>query len=283
MDAFRDNKFSRIINRIVNNFGFYFSISLGVFIFILFFQPFPLESFDFNNSLIITAGMAVIVLFVIIIVRNLLPYVFFRRLDPVLPPYSDSIFILILSSLAMTFFIRYVGHVSISFYIMSKVIFICLVPPALIWVSDMIRALKNENISFADEKGKMENQIKQYEEGYLNKTIDFALEGPGNSLSLLIPDIVFIKSADNYVEIVFLEGDILQRQLIRSSLKNVEQMLKPYPDFLRCHRICLVNRAFIEKLSRKLNNYTLIIKGHDEQIPVSRQYLVSIREALQSE
>jgi hypothetical protein len=280
MDAFRDNKPGRIINMLIKDFGFYFSISLGLFIFILFFQPFPIDHFDFNNGLLFTAGQAAIILLVIIFVRNILPSFFSRRPDPVLPNYFDSIIMLIFSSLAIAFFLRYVGGINISFFIMSKVIFICLVPPAVIRVGDIIRGLKDANKSLGDEKLKIEMKAEQYKEEYLNKTMDFALEGQGRSLSLLISDIAFIKSADNYVEIVYIEGDVYKRQLIRTTLKNIEQMLKPYEDFLRCHRICIVNRNFIDKLSRKFNNHILFIRGYDEQIPVSRQYLVGIREAI---
>ncbi|HEY3389606.1 MAG TPA: LytTR family transcriptional regulator DNA-binding domain-containing protein, partial [Prolixibacteraceae bacterium] len=63
-------------------------------------------------------------------------------------------------------------------------------------------------------------------------------------------------------------------------LKNIEQQLKPYPNFIRCHRICIVNTYYIEKLNRKFSNYWLTIKGSEELIPVSRQYLLKLKEAI---
>ena len=280
MDAFRDNALSRVIRLIMNDFGLYFSISLGVFIFILFFQPFPIDSFDFNNSLLVTAGMAVIVLFTIIFVRNILPSFFRHRPEPSLPLFTDSAIILIFSTVAFAFYLRYVGSVSISFYIMSKVFFICLVPPVVIRIFDFIRDMKKLNESLLTEKGEIQKQVDKYEEDYLNKTLDFIPEGSGESMSLLLSDIAIVKSADNYVEIVYVEDKIFKRKLLRSTLKNVEQMLKPYGNFIRCHRICIVNTLFIEKLNRKFNNNWLTIRGYDEQIPVSRQYILKIREAL---
>ncbi len=48
-------------------------ISLGIFLFILFFQPFPLEEFGFNNRLLIVAGLGGIVLLLSVIMRTFFP------------------------------------------------------------------------------------------------------------------------------------------------------------------------------------------------------------------
>jgi DNA-binding LytR/AlgR family response regulator len=92
-------------------------------------------------------------------------------------------------------------------------------------------------------------------------------------------EIALIKSADNYVEIVFLETNNFKKKLLRNTLKHIEQQLKPHSNFIRCHRICIVNTKYIEKLTKNYNNHWIIIKGYDEQIPVSRQYLLKLKES----
>jgi DNA-binding LytR/AlgR family response regulator len=95
----------------------------------------------------------------------------------------------------------------------------------------------------------------------------------------LIADVAFIKSADNYVEIVYVEGDTYKKKLIRNTLKNIELQIKQYSNFIRCHRISIVNFHFIEKLNSNYGNHWITIKGYEEHIPVSRQYLLKLKES----
>jgi DNA-binding LytR/AlgR family response regulator len=82
------------------------------------------------------------------------------------------------------------------------------------------------------------------------------------------------------VEIVYKEGESCKKKLIRNTLRNIETQIKQYTNFIRCHRTCIVNVHFIERLDRDSNNHWLIIRGFDETIPVSRQFLLKVKEAL---
>lgn len=188
--------------------------------------------------------------------------------------------ILALSSVAFAFYLHYVGFVSISFYIMFKVVLICLAPPVALGLYDSNNDLRQQNELLIFEKKIIQKQIEKYEEDYLNKSIEFSSDNSLENLTLLIADIAFIKSADNYVEIVYKESDNFKKKLIRNTLKNIEQQIKQYSNFIRCHRICIVNMHYIEKLNTSYNSHWLTIKGYNEQIPVSRQYLLKLKEAL---
>ena len=157
---------------------------------------------------------------------------------------------------------------------------ICLAPSVALRLNDMIQGLRIQNEALIIEKKIIQKQLEKYEEDYLNKSIEFISESRNENLNLLIADVAFIKSADNYVEIAYMEGSDLKKKLLRNTLKNIEQQIKPYSNFIRCHRICIVNLHFIEKLNTSYNNHWLTIKGFNEQIPVSRQYMLKLREAL---
>jgi DNA-binding LytR/AlgR family response regulator len=92
--------------------------------------------------------------------------------------------------------------------------------------------------------------------------------------------VAFIRSADNYVEIVYRESEVSKKKLIRNTLKNIEQQIKIYSNFTRCHRICIINTHFIDRLEKSADNHWIIIKGYDEKIPVSRPYLLKIKELM---
>ena len=254
-------------------------ISIGIFLFVLFFQPFPLYRFDFNNKLLFVAGLGAIVFLFMVLVRIVLSLII-NNDESVIPAYLTGFIILVMSSVAFAFYLRYVGGVSISFYIMFKVVLICLAAPVTLRIFDTNLELRQQNELLIQERKTVQRQVEKCEEDYLNKSIEFVGENNVESLSLLIVDVVFIKSADNYVEIVYKEDDIFKRKLIRNTLKNIEHLIRPYTNFIRCHRICIVNMHYIEKLNKSYNNHWLTIKGYEERIPVSRQYLLKIKEAI---
>ncbi|MBI4646738.1 MAG: LytTR family transcriptional regulator DNA-binding domain-containing protein [Bacteroidia bacterium] len=277
-----NKKLSQIINLLAHEFRLYLSIGIGVFLFILFFQPFPLERFDFSNKLLFIAGLGGIIFLSMLLSRIVILWliqnnyqiyreVFFRS-------YLKGFIILAASSVAFPFYLCYVGDVNITFYLMSKVILICLAAPVILWIYDTLWELKKQNESLVKEKEMMQKQVEKYEEDYQNKSIEFISDNNTEKFNILISEIAFIKSADNYVEFVYKEGDIFKKKLLRNTLKNIEQQIKQFSNFIRCHRICIVNIRYIEKFNRNYNNHWLTIKGYDEQIPVSRQYLLKIKE-----
>lgn len=277
-------KLDQLIEDLKEELGLLLSISFGVFLFVLFFQPFPFVGFDFNNSLLFVGGMGTIIFFIMVLVRITIPRLFRRNNQEIkefiLPPYFSGFVIFIFSAVALVFYIRYVGTVSITFFITFKVVLVCLTPPLILNFFDLVNELKEQNELLVVEKKIFQKQVEKYEEDNLNKSIDFTSENNSENLTLLISEVALIKSADNYVEIVYKEGNNYKKKLIRNTLKNIEIQIKQYSNFLRCHRICIVNLHYIERLTRSNNNHLLIIKGFDEQVPVSRQYLIKLKEAL---
>lgn len=53
-------------------------------------------------------------------------------------------------------------------------------------------------------------------------------------------------------------------------------------NFIRCHRTSIVNNFYIEKLVKSYSGYSLKLSCLDEDVPVSRQYLMPIKEAISS-
>jgi DNA-binding LytR/AlgR family response regulator len=279
-----NKKYNQLINLLNEELGLFLSISLGVFLFVLFFQPFPLDRFDFNNRLLFVAGLGAIIFLFIFIARIVIPWLIQNNdqndNEHVWPSYLSSFIILALSSVSFAFYLRYVGLVGISFYVMLKVVLICMIPPIILKLYDKINELRHQNAALILEKKIILKQVEKYEEDYLNKSIEFISENSSENLSLLIADVAFIKSADNYVEITYKEGDSFKKKLIRNTLKNIEQQIGQYSNFIRCHRICLVNMHYVEKLNTSYSNHWLTIIGYHEQIPVSRQYLLKLKESL---
>jgi DNA-binding LytR/AlgR family response regulator len=277
-----DTNLDHLVALIKKELRLLLSISFGIFLFVLFFEPFPLERFDFNNRLIFVAGLAGIIFLLMAVVRIILRWFIPEYGQPNYEPlsYMGGFTILGLSSVAIAFYLRYVGGTEISFHIMAKVLLICLAPPVVLRLSDLFQELKEQNESLLSQKETMQSRVQQYEEDYLNKSVEFTADNNAENLVLPVAEAVLMRSADNYVEIVYREGDHFKKKLLRTTLRNIEQQTKPFSNFTRCHRTYIVNTFYIEKLHRKFNNHWLTIKGYPEEIPVSRQYLLKIKEIL---
>lgn len=110
--------------------------------------------------------------------------------------------------------------------------------------------------------------IKQKQEKQATHSlISFISENKKEEIHVKPEKFLFLKAAGNYVEVHFLEGNKKRYQLIRSSLKIIEEQYKEHPNFRRCHRSYIINPLKIEKVSRAKGKSSIQVEG--EQIPVS--------------
>lgn len=89
------------------------------------------------------------------------------------------------------------------------------------------------------------------------------------TLSLHLPDLLFIEADDNYSTVFWKNGHGIQKKLLRVNLKNIEnQINNAYA--IRCHRSYIINVNAISNISGNANGYKLQILDTDFFIPVSR-------------
>jgi len=91
-----------------------------------------------------------------------------------------------------------------------------------------------------------------------------------DTLTIDLNDLLFIESADNYSEVVFLKEKKAQKTLLRGSLSRMEEQLT-YP-VVRCHRSYIVNLQLVERISGNAQGYKLLLKDWPEPIPVARRF-----------
>jgi hypothetical protein len=259
-----------------------FAISLGVFLFILFFNPFSLNNPNQNNQLLVILGLGGIIFFLMALFYVVLPFIFPKLLTPdesmEEPEYIIGLIVWVLTSVAFVFYLHFVGRIELSFYMVFKAIVVCLVPLAIYWIIQTRTILKHHILILNHEVERMQFALSgQIKNKFQEKTV-IESENKSESIAVMLSDIILIRSADNYVELVYLENEELKRKLLRNTLKNVENHLNQFPFFLRCHRTTLINTGFIERLFRNYTGVMIKIKGYDIEIPVSRQYLLKVKE-----
>ncbi len=97
-------------------------------------------------------------------------------------------------------------------------------------------------------------------------------------LLLHIDNFLFASSADNYVEINYVEGKQLHKILIRNSLKNIENSLHNSP-IMRCHRSYILNTIKVESAKKTTSGFDVKLQNISNIIiPVSKSYVSELKK-----
>jgi hypothetical protein len=126
-------------------------------------------------------------------------------------------------------------------------------------------------IYYKNQKAEIEQLQTKISKPSEKKLIAFKDENHKIKFSVLGKDLLLIESTDNYVSVFYILNDKVQRQLLRNTLKNLEELLKENY-IIRCHRSYMVNPKnveFVKKEGKKLN---IKVRLMDKTIPVSQKY-----------
>lgn len=105
----------------------------------------------------------------------------------------------------------------------------------------------------------------------VTENIELTAENEKDKLVLKATDLLYIESADNYSNVVFVENGKTKRQLIRSSLKRLESQVS-HPFIVRCHRTYIVNLKNVIKVEGNAAGYKLQLGSDADAVPVSRGF-----------
>ena len=114
-------------------------------------------------------------------------------------------------------------------------------------------------------------------------TETFFSDSNSDKIDLHPDDIMLVKSADNYVNFIYKDGEEVRQKMLRNTLTKILSQLRKHPEFVRCHRTCIINSFFIVNLTNNYKGYRLQLLDYEEEIPVSRQYILAVKEFIDSE
>ena len=107
------------------------------------------------------------------------------------------------------------------------------------------------------------------------------LEGTTNEhVSLQIADLLYIEAVGNYVKVVSKRDEELQTNMLRATMKQMEEALQAYPMIVRCHRAFMINLGQVELISSNSRAMQLIMRHSHDAIPVSRSHVHKLKELL---
>ena len=102
------------------------------------------------------------------------------------------------------------------------------------------------------------------------------------SVTLQVSQLLYIEAVGNYVKVCHLRDDQVHTDMLRATMKQMEETLHDYPMIVRCHRAFLVNLGQVEQIISHSGSTQLVIKHCHESLPVSRSNMSTIKAALKS-
>ena len=113
---------------------------------------------------------------------------------------------------------------------------------------------------------------------------ELKLTGTTNeSVTLHISHLLFIEAVGNYVKVCHLRDGQVRTDMLRATMKQMEETLKGYPMIVRCHRAFLVNLGQVEQIISHSGSTQLLIKNCHESLPVSRSNMAQVKAAIKRE
>ena len=125
------------------------------------------------------------------------------------------------------------------------------------------------------------NEMEQSSEKPLQQEI--TLTGTTNeSVTLQISHLLYIEAVGNYVKVCHLCDGQARSDMLRATMKQMEETLQDYPMIVRCHRAFLVNLGQVEQIVSHSGSTQLLIRQCHESLPVSRSNMTQVKSAITS-
>ena len=139
----------------------------------------------------------------------------------------------------------------------------------------------NEQLKEMQSEKLSEKSLQQTPESSACQNQELTLTGTTNeSVTLQISHLLYIEAVGNYVKVSHLRNDQVHTDMLRATMKQMEETLQGYPMIVRCHRAFLVNLGQVEQIISHSGSTQLLIKHCQESLPVSRSNMAQVRAAI---
>ncbi len=155
--------------------------------------------------------------------------------------------------------------------------------PIIILVFYFERILRRKNHLRAIE---IINELKtnqQSEQKRNNNLIYTFAKNTKDEIKIAENELLFVKAEGNYCLLTYRRKSIVMKQLIRSSLKDIEQILSKSNHFLRCHKSYIVNLDKISNITGNAKGYTFYLNETENTIPASRNLSKSLIDTIKKQ
>ncbi len=258
-----------------------FFISIGIFIFLLLFQPININELPNQQKIYLMMGIAIITFLSLslnlLIIPSLAPRIFLRREWIVWKEILWNLWILFTIALGYLASYKILGILVFDLNMVMKLLLIAIVPLTVLIIFNQDRLLRS-HLKTANE---MNTRLKE-SKTEAEKLVHFDSEYQKDKLSIKVKFLLLIRSADNYIEVFWKDGNVTKSQLIRSSLTRAQELLEEYTYIFKCHRSFLVNVHYIDRVEGNSQGYRLFFENLDFEVPVSKISIDHLKELIRS-
>lgn len=256
-----------------------FFISMGVFVFLFLFQPLQIDALETREKYFLVIGLGIITFLSLSLNLLILPSLFSKILNGSSWNVKKEILwdLWILFTVGFGYFLYYkaLGIMAFGFEMIITMILIAIVPTSVLIVFNRNRLLRS-NLKTANELNIKLREHKSIQD----KLVHFISDYQKDNLSIKVSLILFIRSANNYIEVFWKEAQAVKSQLVRCSLTKAEELLKEDKFIFKCHRSYLANVNHIEKIEGSQQGYRLFFDKVDSPVPVSKNYAEKLKELI---
>lgn len=266
-------------NDLKHNTKIIFFLSVGVFGFLFLFQPLQINELGTRDKYFLVIGLGVITFLSLSLNLLILPSLFPGILRGTSWNVKKEILwdIWILFTVCVGYFLYYkaLGIMEFGFEMIISMVLIATVPISVLIVLNRNRLLRS-HLNLARELN-----IKLKENKSLpDKLVHFVSDYQKDNLSIKVSMILFVRSANNYIEVFWKEEQGVKSQMVRCSLTKAEEILKEDKFIFKCHRSYLANINHIDKIDGSPQGYRLYFEKVDFQVPVSKNYADKLKELI---
>ncbi|MCR9173930.1 MAG: LytTR family transcriptional regulator [bacterium] len=142
-------------------------------------------------------------------------------------------------------------------------------------------------LSVLTNHSRLRNKYERYSDDLSKEIIghsaniqQFSISSASESVLLSTESFLYAKAADNYLEVVHMDGETLKREVIRKTLKSASEELGHFEHIFQVHRSYLVNLERVSRFSGNAQGLKLHFEETDSVVPVSRNLTNAMKERL---
>jgi len=253
-------------------------MSFFVFAFLAIFRPFGLS--NESNAILLCAGYG-LTCFIVMFVLNVI-------LIPLLPGFFDENDWLVWKEIVwVTINVSFIGLANAFYSAWTLKLEFTLDVVGTFQFYTVAVALLPIILSVLTNYTRLRNKYERYSNnlskdvvGHSKDVLEFSISSGNETLSLNTESFLFAKSSDNYLEVVYQDGESLKREVLRKTLKSASDDLEALEHIFQVHRSYLVNLERVSKFSGNAQGLKLHFDETDSVVPVSRNLTNALKERL---
>jgi len=256
-----------------------FFISIGVPLFLILLQPFDISLLPKQDKYFLIIAFGVITFLALslhlLFIPSLFPKTFTSSKWNVKKEIFWNSWILFTILTGYFFYCKTLEVLKFDFNLVIKLILTATIPITALILINQNRMFRSR-AKFADDINKKLQDHKFIQD----KIILFNSDYQKDSLAIKVNLLLFIRSANNYIEVFWKDGELIKNQMIRCSMAYAEDLLKEDKFIVKCHRSYIVNINYIDRFEGNVQGYKLYFDKIDFPIPVSKSFASKLQELI---